>query len=114
MMYYIESPNTWRAANKKCAEVQEYVNKFKNCLIADELSRDALVAEIRSKVKELNEAYPRTKRLVVTCGFSNFISCYPEGRSCEYELVFTISILPVRRAYRFAEQDAALKEGGAE
>ena len=41
-MYYIDRPNTWKAANKKCAEIQDYVNQFKNCLIADELSRDAM------------------------------------------------------------------------
>ena len=48
-MYYIERPNTWAAASRKCAEVQEYVGKFKNCLVADDLSLDALIEEIRRK-----------------------------------------------------------------
>lgn len=111
MMYYIESPNTWRAANKKCAEVQEYVNKFKNCLIADELSRDAMIQDIRHKVEELNEAYPRTKKLAVHFDFSNFLSCSPEPRKVD-EYVFTIKFLPVHRTYEFAENANALKEGG--
>jgi hypothetical protein len=114
MMYYIDSPNTWRAANKKCAEVQEFVNKFKNCLIADELSRDAMVVEIRQKVAELNDAYPRTKKLVVDYDFEGYVSCYPEGRVPDYEYVFTIKILPVRRTYQFAESAAVLEEGGAQ
>lgn len=112
MMYYIESPQTWRAANKKCAEIQEYIDKFKNCLIADELSRDALIVEVRHKVAELNDAYPRTKKLVVDYDFDNYVSCYPEGRDCDYEYVFIIRILPVRRTYQFAESAAVLEEGG--
>lgn len=112
MMYYIEKPNTWRAANKKCAEIQEFVDKFKNCLIADELSRDALVVEIREKVAELNHDYPRTKKLVVNYDFDGYVSCFPEGRGADYEYVFTIRILPVRRTYQFAQQVAVLEKGG--
>lgn len=67
-MYYIDRPSTWRAANRKCAEVQEFVNQFKNCLVANELSRDAMIQDIRHKVEELNEAYPRTKKLAVDFG----------------------------------------------
>lgn len=110
MMYYIDKPNTWRPANKKCAEIQEYVNQFRNCLIADDLSRDALIQDIRHKVEELNKAYPRTKKLVVR-GEKQVI-CFPEGRPCEYENVFIIEILPVHRTYSFAEQTNVLEKGG--
>ena len=114
MMYYIEKPNTWRAANKKYAEIQEFVDKFKNCLIADELSRDTLVVEIREKVAELNHDYPRTKKLVVKYDFDGYVSCYPEGRGSDYEYVFTIRILPVRRTYQFAESVNVLEKGDAQ
>jgi len=112
MMYYIECPNTWRAVNKKCGEIQDFVDRFRNCLIHDELSRDAMVTEIRRKVAELNESYPRTKKLVVYYDFGDFVSCCPEGRAAEHEYVFTIRILPVRKHYRFAEKAAVLEEGG--
>ena len=110
MKYYIEKPNTWRAANRKCAELQEFVGQFKNCLIADELSRDALIQELRHKVEELNAAYPRTKRLKVSFNFNDFISCYPENQQVD-EYVFTINIRPVRKIYKFAEKANVLKEG---
>ena len=110
MMYYIEKPNTWRAANKKCAEVQEFVDKFQHCLIADELSRDAMVAEIRLKVAELNDAYPRTKKLVVHYDFDDCVSCCPEGRSADYEYVFIIKIMPIRKHYQFAEATEGMLE----
>lgn len=110
MMYFIERPNTWRAANKKCAEVIEYVDQFRNCLISDELSRDALIQELRHKVKELNDKYPRTRRLIVNYSFGDFISCYPEGQHVD-EYVFTINLHSVLKTYRFAEKNT-LKEGG--
>lgn len=111
-MYYIERPSTWRAANRKCAELQDYVSQFRYCLIADGLSRDALIQDIRHKVEELNEAYPRTKKLAVHFDFSNFLSCSPEPRKVDDEYVFTIKILPVHRTYEFAENANVLTEGG--
>lgn len=115
MMYYIEKPNTWSPANKKCKELQEFVGQFKNCLIADDLSLDALVEEIRHKVEELNQAYPRTKCLA----FSRenlYIACFPEHVSADYQYVFTFHINPVRRIYKFAEKvnTSLLTEGGEE
>jgi hypothetical protein len=111
MMYYIDRPATWKAANKKWAEVQEYVGQFKNCLIADDLSRDAMIEEIRHKVEELYAAYPRTKKLKVSFGYNDFISCAPEESHVD-EYVFTIILHPVIKTYRFAENAAALEEGG--
>lgn len=114
MNYYIEKPNTWRAANRKCAEIQEFVDKFRNCLIVDEVSRDALVEEIRHKVEELNEAYPRTKRLAVSFSHGNYVVCKPDNPNIVDEYVFTFHIHPVMRTYRFAEKAAALEKGGQE
>ncbi len=111
MMYYIDKPNTWRAANRKCAEMQEYVSRFCDCLITDDLSRDALVEELRRKTDELNEAYPRTRKLVTSVDFGYFITCKPEGSVDDY--VFIIRINPVRKTYRFAEKGVlALEKGG--
>ena len=110
-MYYIERPATWKAANKKCAEIQEFIGQFRNCLIEDELSRDAMIEEIRHKVDELNAVYPRTKRLKVRFSFNDFISCEPDDGHVD-EYVFTITLHPVRKTYRFAEKTNVLKEGG--
>ena len=109
MMYYIERPNTWSPANQKCKQVQDFVDQFRNCLIPDEISRDALVEDIRHKVDELNQAYPRTKKLIVDYDYSdNYVSCYPEGQRYD-NYTFTMRILPVRRTYRFTENTTLLK-----
>lgn len=111
-MYYINRPATWKAANRKWAEVHDYIDRFRECLVADELARDAMIAEIRRKVADLNAAYPRTKRLVVRFNFNNLLSCAPDDGLVD-QYVFTIHFLPVRKTYRFAESTAALEEGGA-
>ena len=113
MMYYIESPNTWSPANQKCKQLQEFVDLFRNTLIADELSRDALVEEIRHRVELLNETYPRTKKLAVD-HHNNYVSCFPEDDKLHDTYVFTIHLHPVRRTYRFSEEATAplLSEGG--
>lgn len=96
MNYFISDITTYRPANKKCAEIVDFVEKYKNSLIYDKVSRDEFVAEIRRKVEILNNAYPRTKRLVVCDGGYEQVSCYPENRGADYEYVFTIRILHVK------------------
>ncbi len=111
MRYYIERPATWSPANQKCKQLQEFVDQFRNCLIADEPSRDALVEEIRHRVELLNEKYPRTKKLVVDFSTrGNYVSCFPEGQHYD-NYVFTIRLQPVRRTYRYSEQAFLLTEG---
>lgn len=107
MMYYIDMPQTYKPANRKCAEIQEYIERFNHCLIASDLSRDALIEEIRHKVDELNKAYPRTKKLVVN-GISH-IMCYPEGKACEYQYVFLFDFKQVMSTYQFSEKGNVLK-----
>lgn len=105
MQYYVEKPNTWRAANKKCAEIIEYVDKFHNCLIYDAVSLNKFIEDLRIKVEELNRKYPRTKRLIVKFQFNNFISCRPDKLcSSECEYVFTILLAPVKMYIGFPTQ----------
>jgi len=111
MMYFIQRINTWSPANRKCKELQEYVDQFKNCLIPDDLSRDALIEDIRHHVDTLNQAYPRTKKLAVDFN-DNFLSCFPEDRQVADQYVFTFHILPVRRTYRYFEDVNLPLEGG--
>ncbi len=116
MMYFIQRINTWSPVNQKCKLLQDFVKQFENTLIADDISRDALVEDIRRKVEELNQAYPRTKPLVVDFDICHrdYVSCQPEHNRIEDQYAFTFHIHPVRRTYRFSEKAAAslLKEGG--
>jgi hypothetical protein len=113
MMYFIQSINTWKPANEKCRQSLDFIHQYEDCIIADQLSLDALIEEIRHKVGELNVQYPRTKPLVVRHN-GYFVSCSPEDRGAEGQYVFSFFIHRVKRTFKFAEPAPAqaLKEGG--
>ena len=112
MMYYIEKPQLSRKS-KLNNEVHRYITKFKNILIRDELSLDALVEEIRKKVEELNESRPLGQRLIVTNTFKSMIICCKEGKIYRtFDYVFVIKLLPIITTYRFAEKSNVLEKGG--
>lgn len=98
-MYYIDKVNTWRAANRKCLEVQSFVTEFRHTLIPDDTAAEALVKEIREKVEELNERYPRTKSLMVK-KYSNWIGIVTEERKFEDGYVASFTIEKVRQTYK--------------
>ncbi len=113
MMYYIDRISC-ATPNRKCVELQEFVKQFEHTLISDGLSRDALIEDICHKLEDLNEAYPRTKKLVVQ-NMHDCIVCVPEQRTGDSDAVFAFSLRPVRRTYRFSEPATkALTEGGEE
>lgn len=98
MMYYIDKVNTWSPANRKWKEVQSFALEFGQTLIPDEVGAKELVEELRKKVEELNEAYPRTKRIKVRQS-GNFVSCDNEEPKIDDQHVFTFHIMPVKRTY---------------
>ena len=111
MMYYIDKVNTWSPANRKCLEVQSYVKEFRQTLIHGDEGVEAIVKEIREKVEELNERYPRTKRLKLKRE-GNFVSCVIEEQKFEDQHVFTFHIEKVRREYKTLEMMMDEKEEG--
>lgn len=114
MMYYIDKVNTWSPANRKWMEVQAFVTEYSHTLIPDDDAARALVEEIRQKVEELNDRYPRTKRLAVKKE-GNFVACVNEDRKLDDQYVFTFHIEKVRQTYKTLEIMVDKKEkGGAE
>ena len=110
MKYFIDKVNTWSPANRKCKEVQAFVTEFRQTLIPDDAAVEALMEEIRQKVEELNEAYPRTKRLKVRKE-GNFVACDNEDKKLDDQYVFTFHIEKVRQTYKTLEQ---MVDGNAE
>ena len=66
--------------------------------------------KIRQKVEELNEVYPRTKRLKVRKE-GNFVACDNEEPKVDDQHVFTFHIEKVRQTYKTLEQ---MVDGNAE
>lgn len=102
MKYYIDKVNTWSPANRKCLEVQSFAKEFRQTLIPNEDAAEALVEELRQKVEELNETYPRTKRLKVRKE-GNFVCCDNEEKRFDDQYVFTFHIEKVRQTYKTLE-----------
>ena len=114
MKYYIDKVNTWSPANRKCLEVQSFVKEFRQTLIPNDDVVEAMMKEIREKVEELNDRYPRTKRLAVKKE-GNFVACVNEDRKLDDQYVFTFHIEKVRQTYKTLEIMVNEKEkGGAE
>ena len=114
MKYYIDKVSTWSPANRKCLEVQSFVVEFRQTLIPDDDAVEYIMKEIREKVEELNDRYPRTKRLTVEKK-GNFVACLNEERKLDDQYVFTFHIEKVRQIYKTLEMMVDEKEkGGAE
>ena len=111
--YYIDKVSTWSPSNRKCKDVQSFVTEFRQMIIADDAAVEAFVKEIRQKVEELNDRYPRTKRLTVKKE-GNFVACVNEERKLDDQYVFTFHIEKVRQTYKTLEMMADGKKGGAE
>ena len=110
MKYYIERIRTWGPANAKCAELHREMKKYEGCLVADELSKDALIEEVRQTVERLNAAYPKTKKLVVRAMYGD-VMCYPERRTSDSDGVFQFTLARVEKVYRFVESAGVLEPG---
>lgn len=112
MKYFIDKVNTWGPANRKCAELHQEMKQYANCLVADDIARDALVEQVKHMVELLNNEYPRTKRLKVEV-LHNHVSCHPDPRLSDSDAVFSFTLVPVKREFRFAERaERLLPEGG--
>lgn len=67
-MYFIHYIQTYASVNRKGSELQEYILKFKDCLLKDRNALDDLKEEIHCRIEELDAKYPRTKPLHFVAG----------------------------------------------
>lgn len=64
-MYFIHYIQTYASVNRKGSELQEYILKFKDCLLKDRNALDDLKEEIHCRIEELDAKYPRTKPCIL-------------------------------------------------
>ena len=67
-MYFIHYIQTYASVNRKGSELQEYILKFRDCLLKDRNALDDLKEEIHCRIEELDAKYPRTKPLHFDAG----------------------------------------------
>ena len=73
-MFFVYHLQTYSPKNRAWKKVIDYVEKYKNVLIKDELSLDALKHEIGDTVNRINAEHPNLKRMKCTAT--------PLGRDC--------------------------------
>lgn len=101
--YYIDRVRTYATTiNKKCDELANHVDSLYSHSLVDENSMKQIVADIKAKAKELDEQYPRTKKIAVH-KINHFggicISSNPENNP-EKE-IFQFTFLPVRKEFKY-------------
>lgn len=104
-MYFVTDIKTWKPANKKCAEMQEYIARFEHHLIKDECSLDSMIIDLKNKAEELDNKYPRTAKLHAEgrlYGQGNTMCCRTDN-SLDTN-VFILCWEKVRGIYEFAEE----------
>ena len=104
--YYIDRVRTYATTiNKKCDELANHVDRMYSHSLVDEKSLKQIVEDIKAKAKELDEQYPRTKKIAVH-QINNFggicISSNPETNP-EKE-IFQFTFLPVRKEFKYDSQ----------
>lgn len=63
MASYFIGLSEYEPQNRKCAEMVEFANQLGSTFRPDKISFDAFRTELKTKVKELNEKYPKTMSL---------------------------------------------------
>ena len=118
MMFFVYHLQTYSPKNRAWKKVIDYVEKYKNVLIKDELSLDALKHEIGDTVNRINAEHPNLKRMKYTAGPVD------SGRTIRIEAhvmsgglpdtIFFIDICKVRSVYQFSEKANMLEQEGGE
>lgn len=64
--YFIDYIKTYSNTNKKGLDLQNFIGKYVQRIVKDDLSMDALKAEIEREIERLNKSYPRTQPFSLT------------------------------------------------
>ncbi|MDR2913460.1 MAG: hypothetical protein LBV74_01260 [Tannerella sp.] len=107
--YFISNYSYHSPANRKCAEMQEYAKQWEHTLLNGQIALDAFWREIQNKASELDDKYPRTKKLAFSNDIDNrVIRCLLKHDGCNSDLdktVFNLTINKVKRLYHFSENN---------
>ena len=63
MMFFVSKINSYSCVNNKGREVQKWLESFAHHLIPNELSKDAWIEDLRLKLQDFDEQFPRSTPL---------------------------------------------------
>lgn len=115
-MFFVYHLQTYSPKNRAWKKVIDYVEKYKDVLIKDELSLDALKHEIGDVVNRINAEHPKMKRMQYTASpidndHTIRIKTHVISGGCP-DTVFFLDICKVRSVYQFSEKANMLEQKG--
>lgn len=116
MMFFVYHLQTYSPKNRAWKKVIDYVEKYKDVLIKDGLSLDALKHEIGDVVNRINAEHPKMKRMQYTASLIDNdrtirIEAHVISGGCP-DTVFFLDICKVRSVYQFSEKANMLEQKG--
>ena len=116
MMFFVYHLQTYSPKNRAWKKVIDYVEKYKDVLIKDELSLDALKHEIGDVVNRSNDEHPKMKRMQYTASpidndHTIRIKTHVISGGCPDTVSF-LDICKVRSVYQFSEKANMLEQKG--
>ena len=118
MMFFVYHLQTYAPKNRAWKKVIDYIEKYKDILIKDELSLDALKHELCDVVNRINTDHPKLKRIQysarpIDSGRTIRIEAYVVSGGLP-DTIFIIDICKVRSVYQFSEKTNMLEQEGGE
>lgn len=106
MSFFVQHLSTYAPKNRAWMKLTDCVVKYQYVLIRDEISRDALVEELRLKIEEINVQHPKLKPIRFSAGnldsTSFRVSASVDKCGCP-DTVFSLDIVRVRSIYQYSE-----------
>lgn len=103
--YFIDYISSYSNTNNKGRELQQFISRYRQLLVKDQMSMDALKAEIEQEIERLNKAYPRTKPFVFSVfGTVSSGQCMAHVEGNDDKVVFYMTWLVVIGIYRYNEK----------
>ena len=65
MMYFLSDIVTYSPANKKCAELCDFLQEYKGTLIADRKTLVSFVSKVTNEIHRLNDLYRKSMPLII-------------------------------------------------
>ena len=109
MRYFIETVKTYKSVNRKGKYLQDFITPLEQYLVADELSLDALKADIENRIEQLNRIYSRSRPLVLTVSRNLTERVWRIGVQDDYDKIAAlIYIKEVRGDINFSVHDGVI------
>lgn len=106
MMFFVQHLQTYAPKNRAWRELVEFVKKYEDIIVKDEISLDALKDEIRIKIEQLNADHPKLKPIRFSGGHIDGGTIRLDSsvnQMGNHDSIFIMDICKVRSIYQYSE-----------